>query len=250
VVADPRQPGDRAVRLATHTSCRPSGRVRRARQSLRSGRIAQARVRLGSVLLGEHNSHQRADQPTVPPRKSRQTQTTAQGGPNRGTELLTDGVLSRDPASARCCRSSGRAVTRSGAVVLPVRTISTATSSDLTRRPPSWASRSTTWRVRTRIRLTLADACHESGKSARPRSPSRRSLLLLVRTRSEVDVDEGGRSPTRARARCACGSRGSGWQQAHRRLPQSRQRRAAGVADHDTGPSRVWRCAPLAKPRS
>ena len=40
---------------------------------------------------------------------------------------------------------------------------STATSSDVTRRPPSWASRSTTWRVLALIRLTLADAWDELG---------------------------------------------------------------------------------------
>src|SRR5580704_16826035 len=39
---------------------------------------------------------------------------------------------------------------------------STATSSDMTRRPPSWASRSTTWRALALIRLTLADAWDES----------------------------------------------------------------------------------------
>jgi len=44
--------------------------------------------------------------------------------------------------------------------------------------------------------------------------------------------------------------RGSGRQQAHRRLPQSRQRRAAGVADHNAGPSKAWRCAPSANLRS
>jgi len=43
------------------------------------------------------------------------------------------------------------------------------------------------------------------------------------------------------------GCRGSGRQLAHRRLSQSRQRRAAGVADHDAEPSRACRCAPLAR---
>jgi hypothetical protein len=67
---------------------------------------------------------------------------------------------------------------------------------------------------------------------ARAAVPDRANAALseLVRTRSEVDVDEGGRSPRRARARCACRSRGSGRRQAHGRLSQSRQRRAAGVA--------------------
>jgi hypothetical protein len=46
------------------------------------------------------------------------------------------------------------------------------------------------------------------------------------------------------------GRRGSGRQQAHRRLPQSRRSRAAGVADHDAGPSMTWRCAPLARSAS
>jgi hypothetical protein len=46
------------------------------------------------------------------------------------------------------------------------------------------------------------------------------------------------------------GRHGSGRQQARRRLPRSRQRRAAGVADHDAGPSTVWRCAPVATRRA
>ena len=45
------------------------------------------------------------------------------------------------------------------------------------------------------------------------------------------------------------GCRGSGRQQGHRRLPQSRQRRAVGVADYDAGPSRAWRCAPCGDQR-
>jgi len=73
-------------------------------------------------------------------------------------------------------------------------------------------------------------------------------LLRFVRTRSEVDVDEGRRSPTRATARCACRSRGSGRQQAHGRLPQSRQ--SGSAARSPTTPSgrrgdrlRNWRRA-------
>jgi hypothetical protein len=89
--------------------------------------------------------------------------------------------------------------------------------------------------------------------AARP-SPARAVVLAranaalseLVRTGSEVGVEEGGCSPTRARASVLAGRRGSGRQQAHRRLPQSRQRRAAGVADLNAGPSSAWRCAPLA----
>lgn len=46
------------------------------------------------------------------------------------------------------------------------------------------------------------------------------------------------------------GPRGSGRQQAHRQLPQSRQRKAAGVADQNAGPSRAWRRAPLANTRA
>jgi hypothetical protein len=66
--------------------------------------------------------------------------------------------------------------------------------------------------------------------AARP-SPARAVVLAranaalseLVRTGSEVGVEEGGCSPTRARASVLPGRRGSGRQQAHRRLPQSRQ---------------------------
>ena len=77
-------------------------------------------------------------------------------------------------------------------------------------------------------------------------SHGRPGASRLVRTGSEVGVDEGGCSPTRARARCACRPSRISRQQTHRCLPQSRQRRAAGVADHDAGRSRAWRCAPLA----
>ena len=70
----------------------------------------------------------------------------------------------------------------------------------------------------------LTAACAGGAGPPRYRSPS---VVEIVRTRSEVDIDEGGRSPTRARARCACRSRGSGRQQAHGRLPQSRQTRSA-----------------------
>ena len=84
-----------------------------------------------------------------------------------------------------------------------------------------------------------------------------RAHSRLVRTGSEVGVEEGGCSPTRAGADALAGCRGSGRQQAHWRLPQSRQRRAAGVADHNAGPSRrrdghLWRGAggePSAGPR-
>jgi hypothetical protein len=81
-----------------------------------------------------------------------------------------------------------------------------------------------------------------SNRKPRARPGAGSWLSLLVRPRSEGDVDEGGRSPTRARARCACRSRGSGRQQAHGRLPQSRQSRSAdrslrtpGVASEATG---------------
>ena len=73
-----------------------------------------------------------------------------------------------------------------------------------------------------------------------------RDALVLVRTGSEVGVDEGGCSPTRATAGRGCRSSRIRPAASTRRLPQSRQRRAAGVADHDAGPSRAWRCAPLA----
>ena len=82
------------------------------------------------------------------------------------------------------------------------------------------------------------------GALHRPRGPA----FIAFQTGSEVGVDEGGCSPTRARARCACRSSRSGREQAHRRLPQSRQRRAAGVADHDAdrrrcGDAHLWRQA-------
>jgi len=57
-------------------------------------------------------------------------------------------------------------------------------------------------------------------------------------------------APPRERAPGALASRhGSGGEQALSRLPQSRQRRAAAVADHDTRPSTAWRCSPLANLR-
>ena len=69
-------------------------------------------------------------------------------------------------------------------------------------------------------------------------------VTRLVRTGSQVGVDEGGCSPTRARARCACRLSRIRPAASTPAAPQSRQRRAAGVADHDAGPSRAWRCAP------
>ena len=57
---------------------------------------------------------------------------------------------------------------------------STATSSDLTRRPPSLASRSTTWRVLALIRLTLAHAWDENEVSrAGPGRPAPRLLPFV-----------------------------------------------------------------------
>jgi len=87
--------------------------------------------------------------------------------------------------------------------------------------------------------------CRNLGRTKVCSSPSR-PLLRFVRTGSGVGVDEGGCSPTRARARCACRSRGSGRQQAHRRLPQSRQRRAAAwplTTPHcrGRGDAHLWR---------
>ena len=112
-----------------------------------------------------------------------------------------------------------------------------------------------------RIAPTLS-VVHECGRAG-PRSRLGRFRAVCFRRRgarigtsggrpdrSEVGVDEDDCSPTRARARCAAGSRGSGGHHAHRRLPKSRRRRAAGLADHDAGPSRAWRCAPLANPRA
>jgi hypothetical protein len=62
-----------------------------------------------------------------------------------------------------------------------------------------------------------------SGRSQRVRSArgrGRRRWLLAHARESQVAL---------------AGRRGSGRQQAHRRLPRSRQRRAAGVADHNAG---------------
>jgi len=44
-------------------------------------------------------------------------------------------------------------------------------SSDLTRRPPSWASRSITWRVLAGIRLTVADTWDELGNYTKGSAP-------------------------------------------------------------------------------
>ena len=86
------------------------------------------------------------------------------------------------------------------------------------------------------------------------RSPLRERLCSPARTpRCRSSSGPGARSAltrvaARPRERQPCvvaDRRGSGRQQAHRRLPQSRQRRASGVADHNAGPSRAWRCVPL-----
>ena len=61
---------------------------------------------------------------------------------------------------------------------------------------------------------------------------------------------QGGCSSTRARARCACRSSRIRPAASTRRLPQSRQRRAAAMAGHNAGPSRATRCAPLARCRA
>ena len=85
---------------------------------------------------------------------------------------------------------------------------------------------------------TRISALRGSGSLGRryPRSsgPGARSALTRVAARPRE----------RQRGR-ACRSSRSGRQQAHWRLPQSRQRRAAGVANHNAEPSRAWRCAPL-----
>jgi hypothetical protein len=84
------------------------------------------------------------------------------------------------------------------------------------------------------------------------RSPRRRELGRCrnssppAATRASTPVA----APLRERQPGAPAShRGSDCRQAHRRLPQLRQRRAAGVTDHNAGPSRAWRCAPLGKGR-
>ena len=64
---------------------------------------------------------------------------------------------------------------------------------------------------------------------------ARRSLLVLVRTGSEVGVDEGRCSPTRARARCACRLSRITPAGSTPATPAIAARRAAGVADHNSG---------------
>ena len=53
--------------------------------------------------------------------------------------------------------------------------------------------------------------------------------------------------PGERQRRALASRRGSGRRQAPRRLSQPRQRRAAGVADHNAGLSRACRCALLAR---
>jgi hypothetical protein len=80
----------------------------------------------------------------------------------------------------------------------------------------------------TRLDTHLAAGSDESGKSARPRSPSRRSVLLLVRTSSEVGVDGGGCSVTRAAApRCLQVAADHARSKHTGRFPQPRLSRAA-----------------------
>ena len=127
---------------------------------------------------------------------------------------------------------------------------STATSSDVTRRPPSRRSRSTTWRVLAGTRLTLAAAWDDFHESLDGRDGVHARVVEIVRTGSEVGVDEGGCSRTRAGARCACRLSRIRPAASTPATPQSRLRRAAGVADCDAGRSRAWRCAPLARRRA
>ena len=79
---------------------------------------------------------------------------------------------------------------------------------------------------------SLAQRCPSSS------GPGARSALTRVAVR-----------PRERESGELAGCRGSGRQQAHRRLSQSRRKRAAGVADHEAGPSRVWRCSLLANRR-
>ena len=133
---------------------------------------------------------------------------------------------------------------------LPSGRSSTATSSDVTRRPPSRRSRSTTWRVLAGTRLTLAAAWDDFHESLDGRDGVHARVVEIVRTGSEVGVDEGGCSRTRAGARCACRLSRIRPAASTPATPQSRLRRAAGVADCDAGRSRAWRCAPLARRRA
>jgi len=59
-------------------------------------------------------------------------------------------------------------------------------------------------------------------------------LLRFVRTGSEVGLDEGGCSPTRARAGALACRRGSGWQQAERSGARAAvTERSLGAGDRD-----------------
>ena len=89
-----------------------------------------------------------------------------------------------------------------------------------------------------RVRQSPSPPCRGSDSLA--------TVVLLVRTGSEVALTSVAARPREREPGALAGRRGSGRRQAHRRLRQSRRRRAAGVADHHAGPSRAWRCVPLA----
>ena len=89
------------------------------------------------------------------------------------------------------------------------------------------------------------DDFHNGRRSA---APTVGRLSQIVRTGSEVAVDGVAARPREREPRVLAGRPGLDRQQVHRRLPQPRQRRAAGVADHNAEPSRASRCEPLARP--
>ena len=98
-------------------------------------------------------------------------------------------------------------------------------------REPSNARKPRSCRVLGRLRKRRDQRSSSSG-------PGARSALTRVAAR-----------PREREPRALAGRRGQASSKHTRRLPQSRQRRAAGVADHNAGPSRAWRCAPLASRR-
>ena len=71
----------------------------------------------------------------------------------------------------------------------------------------------------------------------------------LVRTGSEVGVDEGGCSPTRARARCACRSSRIRRAASTPATPAIAAKEGSRRGHHNAGPSRACRYAPVARSR-
>src|SRR5271154_4153887 len=83
-----------------------------------------------------------------------------------GFDAIKAAAIARSPADY-CSPRRGTSTRRRGPGS-PFGRSSTATSSDLTRRPPSWASRSTIWRVLAGIRLTRTAAWDETRERGDP----------------------------------------------------------------------------------